>query len=86
MISVIEVYGAVKAATLPFGLRLGADIVETLGRTFPVAGGEAFVVPDKSGVVIVKTIREPGAEYDFELRLRYDTAGRLVSVECKDVV
>lgn len=78
--------GVTTNAELPFGVKIGAGLVEVLRRSFPQEGGQAFVRPGKAGLTLIRMIREPRTEYEFELQLRFDGEGKLEGVVYKDVM
>jgi hypothetical protein len=78
--------GVTTDAKLPFGIKIGASFEETLKRSFPLEGGRAFVRPEKTGVTLIRMIREPRTEYEFELQLRFDREGNLEGVVYKDII
>ena len=72
-------------AKLPFGLRLGMNTDEALRRSFPKDGGQAFVKPETSGMTLIRMIREPKTDYEFELQMHFG-GGKLERVVYKDVI
>ena len=36
--------------------------------------------------MVIKMVREPGMDYDFELHLEFDAAGKLQKIAYKDVL
>lgn len=73
-------------AKLPFGLQIGSRMETALKRSFPQEGGPAFVKLEKIGLTVIRMIREPKTDYEFELQLRFDDKGKLEGVIYKDVI
>lgn len=71
---------------LPFGIRVGGGVAETMRLVFSSRGGEAFITPVHDGFSVGKLIKDPAAEYEFEFELRFDREGDLVEVGYKDVI
>lgn len=78
--------GIAVGAKLPFGMKIGDAMTSSLIRSLPQQGAQVLVVPTKTGVTLIRMIREPRVDYEFELQLRFDMEGRLESVVYKDVM
>lgn len=78
--------GVATTALLPFGIKIGSSWSDTLKRSFPQEGGQAFVKPMKASTTLIRMIREPRTNYEFELQLHFDGEGKLEGVVYKDVM
>jgi hypothetical protein len=78
--------GVATNAALPFGTKIGAGLSNTLKLSFPQEGAQAFVKPTKMGLVLIRMIREPKTDYEFELQLHFDNEGKLEGIVYKDII
>ena len=78
--------GVTRDAALPFGLVLGQGVAEVLRRSVPKGGGQLHIVPASPGFTLIRMIREPRTEYEFELQLHFNERGVLRSAVYKDVL
>lgn len=76
---------APTTAALPYGLKIGASVVDALKRCCS-GHGSVVVRDDEKSVTLVRAIQEEGTDYAFTLQLRFDEKGVLTGIVYSDVL
>jgi hypothetical protein len=86
VVSMEASFGVSSSARLPFDLKIGASLNEVVSKVFPSGGATAYVEAGNKGTIITRMLKASRADYEFELQLSFDAAGKLNRITYKDVM